>query len=119
MAHKVTSPATYTIVFAALLGLTALTTLLSFAPMPHIGHVVIGLFIATLKASLVLVVFMHLTGIDRINALVAVAALFWLAILLLFTFVDYATRPKVPKAPIEPAKHSARFVPDVVAVANV
>ena len=116
MAHKVTSPATYTVVFAALLGLTALTTLLSFAPMPHLAHVVIGLLIATVKASLVLVVFMHLTGVDRINALVAVAGLFWLSILLLFTFVDYVTRPKMPT---EPAKHSARFVLHVLAAANV
>jgi caa(3)-type oxidase subunit IV len=118
MAHKVTSPATYTIVFAVLLGLTALTTALSFAPMPHLGHVVIGLLIATIKASLVLIVFMHLTGVDRINALVAFAGLFWLSILLLFTFVDYLTRPpRAVEAP--PVKHSARFVPDVVAAANV
>ena len=108
MAHKVTSVATYTIVLAALLGCTALTVLLSFAPLPHVGHIVIGLLIASVKATLVLVVFMHLGGVDRINALVAVAGLFWLAILLAFTFMDYATRPKEPP---EPAKHSARFVP--------
>jgi cytochrome c oxidase subunit IV len=117
MAHKVTSVATYTTVLAALLGCTALTVLLAFAPLPHIGHVVIGLLIATVKATLVLVVFMHLGGVDRINALVAVAGLFWLAILLLFTFMDYATRPQVPETPPEPpAKHSARFVPVVPSV---
>jgi cytochrome c oxidase subunit 4 len=116
MDHKVTSVATYTIVLAILLGCTALTTLLSFAPMPHSAHVVVGLLIATIKASLVLVVFMHLAGVDRINALVAVAGLFWLAILLAFTFMDYLTRPEPPAAPAAPpAKHSARFVPIVAA----
>jgi cytochrome c oxidase subunit IV len=113
MAHKVTSVATYTIVLVALLGCTALTTLLSFAHMPHEGHVVIGLLIASVKAALVLVVFMHLGAVDRINSLVAVAALFWLAILLLFTLMDYVTRPQPTPEP--PAKHSARFVRPVQA----
>ena len=119
MADKVTSVATYTIVLAALLGCTALTVLLAFAPLPHVGHVVVGLFIASVKATLVLVVFMHLGGVDRINSLVAVAGLFWLAILLLFTFMDYATRPEPPLTPEPPAKRSARFVHSVVATADI
>jgi cytochrome c oxidase subunit 4 len=92
-AHKPTSVATYTIVLGALLACTALTVLLSFVEMRHEFHIVIGLMIATVKASLVLVVFMHLAAVDRVNALVAAGGLFWLAILLLLTFVDYANRP--------------------------
>ena len=98
-AHKPTSVMTYSIVLAALLACTALTVLLSFVEMRHEFHIVIGLMIATAKATLVVAIFMHLAGVDRINALVAAGGLFWLAILLLLTFMDYRTRPEPIQLP--------------------
>jgi cytochrome c oxidase subunit 4 len=100
--HKVTSIATYTMVLAALLGCTAITVLMAFVQMPHEYHIIVGLMIATVKATLVIAIFMHLAGVERINALVAAGGLFWLAMLLAFTLMDYATRPKPQEAPNGP-----------------
>jgi cytochrome c oxidase subunit 4 len=88
---------TYFLIFAALIGLTALTT---YAATVDLGplNTVVALLIAMCKGSLVALFFMHLRWSSRLMHIVAVAALFWLAILLALTLGDYRTRQWTPAA---------------------
>jgi cytochrome c oxidase subunit 4 len=88
---------TYFMIFAALIGLTALTT---YAATVDLGplNTVVALLIAMCKGSLVALFFMHLRWSSRLTHIVAVAALFWLAILLSLTLGDYRTRQWTPTA---------------------
>src|SRR5262245_55357543 len=92
MAGHVLPRRTYFLVFAALLLLTGLTVAASFAELGR-WHVAIALSIATAKAVLVALFFMHLLYSGRLVVLVVGAALFWLGIMLALTFSDYLTRP--------------------------
>jgi cytochrome c oxidase subunit 4 len=84
-------------VFAALISLTALTTLVAMIDLGPLNTVA-ALLIAVCKASLVALFFMHLRWSSRLMHIVAVAALFWLAILLALTLSDYRTRQWTPAA---------------------
>jgi cytochrome c oxidase subunit 4 len=88
--HATTSPLTYAKVLAALLALTVLTVTaagIDFGPY----NTVIALVIATLKASLVALFFMHLRY-DKFNAVLFVTGIFFLAVFLIFTLFDINTR---------------------------
>jgi cytochrome c oxidase subunit 4 len=90
--HHATTVRSYFSVYFALLLFTALTIGMSFVDLGA-WHTVVGLIIASIKATLVLVVFMHLaTGGPR-TWLVVAASLFWLSILMGLTLTDYLTRP--------------------------
>jgi cytochrome c oxidase subunit 4 len=52
----------YLAIFAALLGLTAVTIAVSYLQMPAAPAIALGLAIATAKAALVVMFFMHLKG---------------------------------------------------------
>lgn len=81
----------YLLVFGALLGLTGLTVAVSYFEFGP-WNIVIALAVASLKASLVAAVFMHLAWEKRFNAVVFLASLVFLAIMLSFTFLDTSTR---------------------------
>jgi cytochrome c oxidase subunit IV len=81
----------YAMVFFALLALTALTTAAAFADLGPLSNVV-AMGIASLKATLVILFFMHVRYSTRLTSLVVVAGLFWLAILIGLTLADYFTR---------------------------
>ncbi len=53
---------------------------------------IIALTIAVMKATLVVLYFMHVRYSSRLIWVVFASALFWLAILFAFTFSDYWTR---------------------------
>jgi cytochrome c oxidase subunit 4 len=92
MSEHLIPPRTYYTVFAALIGLTALTVSASFLNLgPY--HTAVGLAFAVAKASLVALFFMHLWYSTRVTWLVAAAGLFWLGILIALTLSDYLTRP--------------------------
>ena len=93
-AHAV-SPTTYVIVLLALLALTVLTVAVSFLPVPEIWHLLVGMTIATVKATLVVLFFMHLLHSTRLTWVVAVAGVFWLTILFSLTLSDYFTRMEI------------------------
>jgi len=59
-------------------------------------NVVIALGIATTKASLVILFFMHGKYSARRTKLVIVSGFFWLAIMLGLTLADYSTRHQEP-----------------------
>jgi cytochrome c oxidase subunit 4 len=87
----VVSPTVYYAIFGALMILTALTVLVAFVDLGLMNPVV-ALSIAVLKATLVVLFFMHLRWSSRLTWIVGGAALFWLGILLTLTLSDYATR---------------------------
>ena len=69
-------------------------------------NIVIALAIATLKATLVVLYFMHARYSPKRTQLVIVASVFWLAIMLTLTLSDYKTRP--PQVRAAPAAASPR-----------
>jgi cytochrome c oxidase subunit 4 len=74
-----------------LLVMTAATTAISGI---NLGpwNTVVALGIAVIKASLVVLFFMHARYSPRLTHMVILAGLFWLALLLLITFSDFASR---------------------------
>jgi cytochrome c oxidase subunit 4 len=89
--HPHGSVAKYVTVFVLLLLLTGLTV---FAASLDLGplNATVALLIATTKASLVAVFFMHVRESGRLTQLFVVAGLIWLAILIFITMSDYASR---------------------------
>jgi cytochrome c oxidase subunit 4 len=81
----------YLAVFAALLLLTAVTTAAAFYDLGPLGNVV-ALGIAGLKATLVVLYFMHVRYGTRLIPFVVTAGLFWLVILIGLSLTDYLTR---------------------------
>jgi cytochrome c oxidase subunit 4 len=92
MAEKIVQPKTYLIVYVTLLVCTALTVGLSRLPVSEDWHTIFGLTIAAVKASLVILFFMHVLYSTRLTWVVALSGLLWLAILIFYTLTDYLTR---------------------------
>lgn len=84
-------PRTYYYNAAALFVLLGLTIV---AGQFNLGawSLLIGLLIAGTKAALIAAFFMHLRYTNRITVIFACAGLFWLAILIVMTLGDAATR---------------------------
>jgi cytochrome c oxidase subunit IV len=91
--HSTSSPLkTYFGVWAALLVGTYVTYRVAFIDL-HPFNAAIALTIATIKATLVALFFMHIKGAsEKLTKLVVVAAIFFLMLLLGLTMADYATR---------------------------
>lgn len=87
---------TYTLVLLALLVLTAMTVSASGVDFGSPGvNVVIALLIASLKASLVALFFMHLRYDKPINAVIFSTGLVFLALFLIFCLIDFESREVV------------------------
>jgi cytochrome c oxidase subunit 4 len=82
----------YAAVFLALMAGTALTVWAGLRDFPGPLNVVIALTIACIKATLVVLYFMHVRYSSRLVWVVFTSALFWLAILFALTLSDYWTR---------------------------
>jgi cytochrome c oxidase subunit 4 len=92
--HAATNePRTYLLTLAALLTLTFITV---FAAGLDFGsntvNVVIALTIATIKATLVALFFMHLIHDKPVNAVILVAGFIFLALFLGFSYTDVSSR---------------------------
>jgi len=83
---------TYYLIFPALMVCTAITVAVAFYDLGALNTVV-ALTIAVLKATLVVLFFMHVKYSTRLTWVVVVGSVFWLGILLALTLSDYATRP--------------------------
>ena len=91
MSEHVVSPKVYLVILLALMLGTVLTVAAAvkdFGP----WNIVIALAIATTKATLVVLYFMHARYSSRRTQLVIVCAVFWLVLLLGLTLSDYAMR---------------------------
>jgi len=82
---------TYFTIFGALMVLSALTVGAAFVNLGSLNPVV-ALAIAGLKATLVILFFMHVKYSSRLTKLTVVLSLFFVAILFAETLMDYATR---------------------------
>lgn len=82
----------YILIFAILLVLTATTVGAAFVNLGPLNPI-IALGIATIKAMLVVLFFMHVKGAsEKMTKIVILAGLFWLLLLLGLTLADYGTR---------------------------
>jgi cytochrome c oxidase subunit 4 len=86
----------YVAIFSALLVGTALTVWAGFVDFPGQLNVIIALTIAVIKATLVVLYFMHVRYSSRLVWVIFASALFWLVILFALTFSDYWTRCWLP-----------------------
>jgi cytochrome c oxidase subunit 4 len=89
--HHIISPGTYLVIILSLMGLTAATVFAAFVDMGRY-NIVAALGIATVKASLVVLFFMHAKYSPKRTQLVILAGVFWLGLLLFMTMGDYVTR---------------------------
>ena len=96
MSEHIVSVKMYLTIFLALLVGTALTVWAGLRDFPGSLNVVIALTIAVIKATLVVLYFMHVRYSSRLIWVVFASALFWLGILFALTFSDYWTRGWLP-----------------------
>jgi cytochrome c oxidase subunit 4 len=90
--HTTHSIGFYIGIGVVLLVLTVTTAGVAFVNLGPLNPVV-ALLIATIKASLVIVFFMHVKGAsEKLTAAVVVSGFFFLAILLSLSLADYMTR---------------------------
>ncbi len=94
--HVLVPPKIYILVFVTLLILTLITVDVAFYNAGWL-NLYIALTIATCKALLVLLFFMHVRYSPRLTWVFVGAGFFWLAIMLVFTLSDYLTREVLAK----------------------
>jgi len=90
-AHHVTPLWIYFSVFFALAVGTVLTVAASRYDL-GIWNTPIALLIATVKAVLVILFFMHVIHSSRLTWVVVIGSFLWLGVLFVLTFADYLTR---------------------------
>ncbi len=96
MSEHIVHPRVYIAIFLALMLGTGLTVLAAFRDFPGPLNAIVALTIAVIKATLVVLYFMHVRYSPRLIWLVIAAALFWMALLFALTISDYSTRSWLP-----------------------
>ena len=94
--NHIVSPKVYFAVFSALMICTILTVFASTVDLNSYFsglNIIVALVIATFKACLVVLFFMHAKYSLRRTQMVIVCSVFWLAIMLFMTMSDYISRP--------------------------
>jgi cytochrome c oxidase subunit 4 len=89
--HPSVSLRVYFAVFTALIAFTLITVAVSFVDLGPLNTVV-ALTIAVIKATLVLLYFMHLRYSDRLNWAFAATGFAWLVFIIGLTMSDMVTR---------------------------
>ncbi len=95
--HDTLSLKVYSKVLAVLLFLTAMTVLIAQVDF-GVVNVFIAMGIATIKASLVLLFFMHLKYDDKFFLVIFLTGVFFLVIIFLICELDILTR--IPESPL-------------------
>ena len=90
-AEHIVPPRVYAAIITTLVVLTLITVWAAFVDLGRF-NIVVALAIATLKATLVVLFFMHAKYVPERTKLVIVAGIFWLALLLFMTLSDYFSR---------------------------
>jgi cytochrome c oxidase subunit 4 len=91
MSEHVTSRKIYYLIYAVLIVLTATTTAMAYVDLGSF-NVYLALTIAIIKATLVVLFFMHVKDASGITTVYVAAGFFWLAIMIVLTVSDYMTR---------------------------
>lgn len=95
MSEHIVSPKMYILIFTVLVILTVTTVYAATVDLnEHYAglNVIVALVIATCKALLVVLFFMHAYYSTKRTQLIIIAGVFWLATMLFLTLGDYATR---------------------------
>jgi cytochrome c oxidase subunit 4 len=98
MSGHVAPKSMYYGVFGALIVGTALTVLVAFYDLGALNNIVM-LLIASVKALLVILFFMHVRWSTRLTWVVAASGFVWLIILFGLTMTDYLSRGMVEGTP--------------------
>ena len=96
MSEHIVYPRVYIGIFLILLAGTLLTVLAAFRDFPGPLNAIVALTIATIKATFVVLYFMHVRYSGRLVWLVIGSALFWLGIMFALTISDYSSRSWLP-----------------------
>ncbi len=88
---RIVSPKTYLIIGVILLCLTAATTAISYVEL-GVFNAVVAIAIAVLKASLVVLFFMHIKYSSKLMKLTVCSGLFTFLVLITLTMSDYVSR---------------------------
>src|SRR5262245_17543109 len=91
------------IVLMVLLVLTVLVAEVRALHLPGYLNIIIAMIIAVVKATLVVLIFMHVMHSGKLVWVYAGAAFVWLGILLALTFGDYVTRDTLTRVQQFPA----------------
>lgn len=91
MREHIVSPKVYSAVFTVLAVLTVVTWSVAKLDLGFL-NVVVALTIAVIKATLVVLYFMHVRWSSRLTWVFVCAGFFWLAIMVALTLSDYLTR---------------------------
>ena len=94
--HHIVSPKIYFAIFGALMVGTFLTVAAAKIDLNQYFsglNIIVALVIASCKASLVVLFFMHGKYSSKRTQLVIICSVFWLAIMLFMTMSDYLSRP--------------------------
>ena len=95
MSEHIVSPKLYIVIFLALMVLTFTTVFAATIDLNQYFaglNVIVALVIATCKALLVVLFFMHVYYSSKRTKLIVFAGVFWLAIMLFLTLGDYGSR---------------------------
>ncbi len=91
VSEHIVSPKIYAVIGSTLLIFTGITVYAAYVDLGPL-NIVVALVIATFKATLVVLYFMHLRYSPKRTQLVIIAGVFWLAVMLFMTLSDYITR---------------------------
>ena len=92
MSEHIVPVRVYVTIFLVLLVGTTLTVVAAYIDFPWRLNTIVALTIATVKATFVVLYFMHVRYSTRLVWVIVIAAFFWMAILFAFTLADYFTR---------------------------
>jgi cytochrome c oxidase subunit 4 len=98
MSEHVVSRKIYFLIFGALMVLTGVTVWVANFNLPGPLNAIVALSIAVLKATLVVLYFLHVRYSSKLTWVFVAAGIIWLIILFGFTLSDYLTRGWVPIA---------------------
>ena len=93
--HHIVSPKIYFAIFGVLMICTILTVMAAEIDLNQYFrglNIIVALTIAVIKASLVVLFFMHAKYSPKRTQMVIIASIFWLAVMLFMTMSDYVTR---------------------------
>ena len=89
--HHVTPRGVYYMIFAALMVLTVITVAVAYQDFGA-WNVPIAFGIATLKATVVVLFFMHVIHSPKLTGVILVSSIMMLVVLFVWTLSDYMTR---------------------------
>lgn len=100
----------YIATWLTLLVLTVVTVGASYMNLGHAGNLIVAMLIASIKASVVALIFMHLKWDHKFHSVIFVMSLLFLAVFIAFTMFDTEFRGRAePVENLHPADVKAPF----------